>query len=181
MWRSDPAKLIKVRLHSNGEDAETPWAEDCGPAPAPAGARYVRLGNVPFLRGKPTYGDVVVVTPDADGVLAWDSEQPPDDLEDRIIEDGGRWLMILEYALVDAGGDAQRAFAALDVAAQRSDIVVEGCFGPTGGEPGLACLAVPDRLDVDQVLAHLERQRLPVTLSLVHPVEATEEEEDAVP
>ena len=61
MWLPDRAKLIKVRLHANGEDAETPWAEDCGPAPGPVGAHYARLGNVPFLHAKPTYGDVVVV------------------------------------------------------------------------------------------------------------------------
>lgn len=172
MWLPDRAKLIKVSLSSNGEDVETPWAEDGGPAPGPAGARYARLGNVPFLHAKPTYGDVIVVVPDADGVFSWDSGGLPyERLGERIIEDGGRWVMVLDFVLLEAGGDAQQAFSALDIAGQRRDIAVEGCYGPKSDLPGRAYLAVPNHLGVDAVLAYLEGQRLPMTLSLVHPVD----------
>ena len=51
-------KAIKVCLTNRGEDQETPWAHDLGPAPGPKGSRKVRLVNVPFLHAKPTWGDV---------------------------------------------------------------------------------------------------------------------------
>lgn len=155
---------------------ETSWAEDCGPAPGRAGARYVRLGNVPFLRAKPTYGDVIVVSPDQDRMLSWDSEGVPyEQIGDRIIEDGERWAMILEFELLDPDGDAQEAFSALDIAAEKQDIAVEGAFGPKRGRPGRAYLAVPTKLDVEPVLTFLEDQDLPMSLRLVHPREGEDE------
>ncbi len=172
MWIPDRAKLVKIRLHSRGLDPETPWAEDCGPAPTPPGARYVRLGNVPFLHAKPTYGDVIAVSPDEDGALSWDDEGLPyDAICERLVEDGGRWVMILDYELLEPGGDAQRAFAALDAAGADADIAVEGCFGPRPGNPGRAYLAVPAELGVGDVLVLLKRRALPLSLTLVHPTE----------
>jgi hypothetical protein len=75
MWVPDASKVVKVCLHSQGAYVETPWAEDLGVAPGPPGARLVRLGNVPFLRPKPTYGDVLVVEPDANygNRLTWNA------------------------------------------------------------------------------------------------------------
>ncbi len=176
VWRPNHAKLIKIRLHSKGLDVETSWAEDCGPAPGRAGARYVRLGNVPFLHAKPTYGDVIVVSPDEDRMLSWDSEGVPYQLiRDRIIEDGGRWAMILEYELLDPAGDDQEAFSALDVAAETKDIAVEGCFGPKRGRPGRAYLAIPANLGVEQVLTFLKNHKLPMSLRLVHPRDGEDE------
>lgn len=170
MWTPDRAKLIKVLLHSQGEDPETAWAEDCGPAPGQEGARFARLGNVPFLHAKPTYGDVIVVSPDADRMLTWDSAGLPyERICERLIEDSGRWVMILEYELLDPGGDAQRAFSALDVAGERLDIAVEGCFGPKLEEPGRAYLAIPSTLGVAEVLDYLADQKLPIRVKLVHP------------
>ncbi len=172
MWHPDRAKLVKVRLHSRDLDRETPWAEDCGPAPAPAGARYVRLANVPFLHAKPTYGDVIVASPDEEGMLSWDDEGLPyEQVVDRIIEDGGRWAMVLDYELLDSASNTQAAFSALDVAGEEADIAVEGCFAPGPGRPGRAYLAVPASLDVDDVLTFLERQDLPMSMTLVHPLE----------
>ena len=80
MWIPSKDKLRKVRLQSQGEDVETPWAEDLGPVGGHPGARRVRIGNVPFLHAKPTYGDVLVVVPDPDdGMLTWDSNGVPFD------------------------------------------------------------------------------------------------------
>ena len=46
-------ELIKVRLTDRGEDSETPWAHDLGPAPGPPGS--LRWGgpeaNPPNERG----------------------------------------------------------------------------------------------------------------------------------
>ena len=61
MWLPDSSKLVKVRLHNQGEDVETLWAEGLGPAGEGLPARRVRLGNVPFLHAKPTYEDVIDV------------------------------------------------------------------------------------------------------------------------
>src|SRR5689334_5704710 len=131
MRRPDTARLVKVRLHSQGEDAETAWALDCGPALARAGARFVRLDNVPFFHAKPTYGDVIVVSPDEYGMLSWDREGVPfERIGDRLLEDGGRWTMILDYELLDPAGDVRAAFSALHASGEEADIVVEGCYGP---------------------------------------------------
>src|SRR3954466_3111963 len=96
---AEKPKMIKVCLTNRGEDSETPWAEDLGPAPGPDGSRKVKLVNVPFLHAKPTWGDVIVVSPVEDGLLTWDRnnvwwKQVPE----RIEHDGGRWAMIVDYA-----------------------------------------------------------------------------------
>src|SRR5450432_1792453 len=70
-------KAIKVCLTNRGEDQETPWAHDLGPAPGPKGSRKVRLVNVPFLHAKPTWGDVIVVSPVEDGFPTWDRDGVP--------------------------------------------------------------------------------------------------------
>lgn len=172
MWRPDRTRLVKVLLHAQGEDVETSWGEDCGPAPAPPGARFVRLGNVPFLHAKPTYGDVLAACPDEDGLLCWDRAGVPwERIGERLVEDDGRWAMILDYELLDPAGDPHAAFDALDAAGERRDIAVEGCFGARPGRPGRAYLAIPSDQTVDEVLAYLHEQKLPLAFSLVHPVE----------
>ena len=91
VWVPDKNKLVKVCLHSRGEDVETPWAEDLGEAPGRPGARLVRVGNVPFFHAKPTYGDVLVVEYDPTyNKLTWDSGGLPyERILERIAEDGG--------------------------------------------------------------------------------------------
>src|SRR3954465_9971143 len=90
-------KLIKVCLTNKGEDTETPWAHDLGPA-QPAGSRKVKLVNVPFMHAKPTWGDTIVVSPVADGFPTWDRGGAPwKQITSRIVEDGGRWAMIVDY------------------------------------------------------------------------------------
>src|SRR6266542_1789314 len=100
-------KLIKVCLTNQGEDTETPWAEDLGPAPGPAGARKVRLINVPFMHAKPTWGDTIVVTPTEDGYPTWDrAGMPWPQIGTRLADDGGRWAMIVDYAPHPGADDA---------------------------------------------------------------------------
>jgi hypothetical protein len=168
MWVPDQDKRIKVRMQSHGEDIETPWAEDLGEVDGRPGARRVRLGNVPYLYAKPTYGDVIIVAPDEqDGVLTWE-----DGAGDRpdIDEDGGRWAMIVEYRLAPGADDVDAAFRALDVAGEKADVMVEGAWTPRDGEPGRAYLAVPASMDVKAVLAKLKEAGVPLVFEVVHPV-----------
>src|SRR5687768_3683495 len=92
-------KMIKVCLTNQGEDVETPWAHDLGPASGPPGARKVRLINVPFMHAKPTWGDAIVVLPVEHGLPTWDRNGTPwATIATRIEQDGGRWAMIIDYA-----------------------------------------------------------------------------------
>jgi hypothetical protein len=163
-------KLVKVLLHERGMDVETPWAEDLGPAACAPGARRVRLANVPFLHSKPTYEDVIVVIPDADGRLAWDSEGVAfDDIGTRIEEDAGRWAMSVDYELRPGFTDLTAAFRALDAVGERSDLVVEGSFARRAWRAGRAYVAVPVALGVDAALQHLSTDAL--VLTLIHPID----------
>lgn len=157
---------LKVLLHNQGEDAETPWAEDLGPHPAKAGARLVRLVNVPFLHAKPTFGDVLVVEPDAEGMLAWDRQGVPwDDLDSRIEGDGGRWVMIIDY-------EAPSRELASDLARwlDEQDYI---CEGPG---PGRLYLALPAASEVGPTFASVAANPFGVAVTLVHPVDDAEED-----
>jgi hypothetical protein len=173
VWVPDKSKLVKVCLHSQGEDVETPWAEDLGEAPGRPSTRLVRLGNVPFLHAKPTYGDVLLVEPDATyNKLSWDAAGVPyERIGERIVEDGGRYAVIIDYKLVPSTADPQRAFKLLDKAGEEANIAVEGCLAPKDSRPGRAYLAVPYEMQPNVVMAHLSAQDLPMSLTLVHPVE----------
>lgn len=163
-------KLIKVCLTNQGEDTETPWAHDLGPAPgAAAGARKVKLVNVPFMHAKPTWGDTIVVTPVANTFPTWDRGGVKwNEISSKIVEDGGRWAMILDYRPHDdvAANDAISALARVcDV----ERIVCEGAWAPREAEPGRAYLAVPKDTTVNAVMDRLTSAGLPMHLILVHP------------
>jgi hypothetical protein len=163
-----PQKPIKVCLTNGGKDSETPWATDLGPAPGPSGSRKVRLVNVPFLHAKPTWGDVIVVSP-ADGFLTWDRKNVPfTKVATRILEDSGRWAMILDYAPHPDGSDAD-AFKSLARACAEHDIVCEGAWGPRDSEPGRAYLAVKAELTDVDVMERLRAATLPCELIQIHP------------
>ena len=170
MWVPDKSKLVKVRLHNQGEDVETAWAEDLGPIDQTSRTRRVRLGNVPFLHAKPTYGDVIEVRPDdGDGMLDWDSEGVAfEHIGRRIHHDGGRWAMIIDYSL-SSGSDLNATFRALDVAGEKADISVEGAFVEKDGRSGRAYLAVPRSQSVADVLGWLRSPDVALAVTLVHP------------
>jgi hypothetical protein len=166
-------KAIKVCLTNRGEDVESPWAEDLGPAPGPRGSRRVRLVNVPFLHAKPTWGDVIIVNPAGDGLLTWDRGGVPwKHVGARLAEDGGRWAMIVDYRPRENDGSGKQAYAALSLACAEHDVVCEGAFGPRGGHPGRAYLAVPSALTDVAVMSRLRAAALPCTLTQIHPAPA---------
>ncbi len=141
-------KTIRVCLTNDGEDRETPWAFDLGPAPGPKGSRKVRLVNVPFMHAKPTWGDVIVVTP-RDGVPTWDRATTP-----FILEDGGRRPMVVEYV---AHGNDEDCSDAIAAACAVLEIVCESSFLPKARSRARAYLAV-QRATTDQtVMRHLSR------------------------
>jgi hypothetical protein len=165
-------KPIKVCLTNQGEDQETPWAHDLGPAPGPKGSRKVRLVNVPFMHAKPTWGDTIVVTPVADGLPTWDRGGVPwAKLGARILEDGGRWAMIVDYR-PDRGTTGDDAFDALALACAELDIVCEGAWGPQGRDAGRVYLAVKNGTSDTAVMNHLGRADVPCALVQVHPTPA---------
>lgn len=172
VWVPDKNKLVKVCLHSRGQDVETPWAEDLGEAPGRRGTRLVRLGNVPFFHAKPTYEDVLVVEYDPTyNKLTWDSGGLSyERILERIADDGGRYAVVIDYDLVPPTTDARAAFKLLDVAGEKMNMVVEGMRGPEEGRPGRAYLAVPYDIAPVLVMAYLDEQNLPMKLTLIHPV-----------
>ena len=179
MPRSDRKKLLKIRLHSNGRDVETPFGEDLGPTNVP-GARCVRLANIPFLYAKPTYGDVIVVEPGEGGMLTWNSKRPGRDSKPAIpiAEDGGRFLMILDYRANEAAHDSVTAFRVFVMTCETHDIIVEGCFGPKEELPGRVYIAAPRPMTVDSVMAMLDEANLPLDLTLIHPGDGDGDDED---
>ena len=158
----------RLCLHNQGADSETPWAEDLGPADG-EGARRVRLDNVPFLHAKPTYGDELIVTPNADGVLAWDRGGLPwERIDERIAQDGGRYVMIVDY-LPAASAEVQATFQSLCDAASAIGGTSEGCFPPKDSRPGRMYVAMPDATEVGEVMKALDGAATGAALTLVHP------------
>jgi hypothetical protein len=145
-------RTIKVCL-----DRETPWACDLGPAPGPKGSRRVRLVNVPFMHVKPTWGDVVIVSPIA-GVLTWDH---------KIHEDSGRWTMVIEYA---PRGAADECMDALVDACGEIDVVCENAWEPAGSRSGRAYLAVGSGVSAASVMRQLAH--VPAALAQLYPVKS---------
>ena len=165
---SEP-KLIKICLTNQGEDTETPWAHDLGPAQGPSGSRKVKLVNVPFMHAKPTWGDTIVVSPVPEGFPTWDRGGIKwNQISSRIVEDGGRWAMIVDYAPHD-GVSATDAVAALAKACDVERLVCEGAWGPREADPGRVYLAVPKELAAEAVMERLVGASLPLRLIQVHP------------
>jgi hypothetical protein len=137
MWLPDESKAVLVRFHA--------------------------------LHPKPTYGDVIVVERALpDGILTWDSfGLSSARVKKRLEEDGGRYMVVLEYVPDPPGHDARAAYRALSLAGDHLDIVVEGCFPPEHGRPGLACLAVPYQLNPLETMKRLRARRLPLKLKVV--------------
>lgn len=173
MWLPDKNRLVKVRLHNQGEDVETPWAEDLGPLEGPQPGRLVRIGNVPFLHAKPTYGDVIAVVPDSfDGRLEWDRAGVAfEDIGSRIVQDDGRWVAIIDYWPRSPHDDVDSVFKVLDIAGEEADVAVEGAFVRQDRQTARAYLAAPGSMTLDGVLDWLRSDVTCLEFTLVHPVE----------
>jgi len=170
MAKEPEPTLIKVCLTNKGEDTETPWAHDLGPAPgSPPGSRKAKLVNVPFMHAKPTWGDVVVVSPVKEGFPTWDRGGIPwKQISSKIVEDGGRWAMIVDY-VPHPGTNDNDAFQALARACDAERLVCEGAWGPRDTEPGRAYLAVMKELTAELVMQKLLTATLPMQLIQIHP------------
>ncbi|HEY4175696.1 MAG TPA: hypothetical protein VGM90_02630 [Kofleriaceae bacterium] len=162
-------KLIKVCLTNKGDDTETPWAHELGAAAnAPPGSLKVKLVNVPFMHAKPTWGDTIIVTPTKGTFPTWDRDGVPwKQINSKILDDGGRWAMIIDYK--PQQGSTDEAFAALGKACDSHKIVCEGAWAPRDSDPGRAYLAVQKELTADAVMAKLEEANLPVIITQIHP------------
>src|SRR5207245_1005278 len=84
----------------------------------------------------------------------------------RIVEDGGRWAMIVDYRPTKP---SDAAFEAIAHACAELDIVCEGAWGPKNGDAGRAYLAVKHGTSDTAVMNHLRRAELPCTLEQIHP------------
>jgi hypothetical protein len=162
--------LLKILLTHLGKDPESLWAVDLGPAESgPPGSRKVRLDNVPFLHAKPTWGDVIVVSPSPGGLLTWDRGRTSwKNISKRILEDGGRWVIILDY-LPHGGAGEEEAFSSLAQACQELEVVCEGAFGTEGSRTGRTYLAVPRGTLKELLLQRLQAAVGLARLTLVHP------------
>lgn len=168
MWLPDRAKLLKIRLHNQGEDPETVWAEDLGAALLHPNARYVRIGNIPLLHAKPTYGDVVEVLRHGNGMLEWDRDGVDfREIGTRILEDSGRWLAVIDYWPARPNSDLQSTLEALDVAGAARDIAIEGAIART--HRGCAFMAVPSSMNLADLVAWLGSQGECLGFELLHP------------
>ena len=165
------SERIKVLLHDQGEDPETTWAEDLGPSGVAPGARRVRLANVPFLHAKPTWGDVIVVIPNADGFLAWDRRGVSwEDLDERIEEDSGRWVMIVSYDPA-VYRERREQFIELMRWLDARDFIAEG------PHPGSLYLALPAHREVEQTFRVIADNPFGIAVTLQHPVDDDDGEE----
>jgi len=168
MWMPDRTKLMKIRLHNQGEDAETVWAEDLGVAILHSAARYVRIGNIPILHAKPTYGDVIEVLTNGDGMLEWDRHGVDlREIDTRILEDSGRWVAIIDYWPGRPNSDLQSAFEELVDAGGALDIAIEGVVAKESR--GCAYLAVPKSMSLADLMTWLQQQRAALRFKLHHP------------
>ena len=167
MWQPDRTKLLKIRLHSQGEDGEWVWVEDRGAALLHPG-RYVRLANVPILHLKPTYGDVIEVLAHDDGTLEWDACGVDfREIGSRILEDGGRWVAIIDYWPSRRNSPLQSALDALNTAGAARDIAIEGVFSK--GNRGCAYLAVPGSMSLAGLVTWLHSLSARLGYELRHP------------
>lgn len=168
MWVPDRSKLVKVRLHNGGEDVETVWAERM--REHSESALDVRLGNVPFLHAKPTYEDVIRVRPDPDdGFPTWDRAGLAfEAIPGSLVEDSGRWAMIIDWTPRSPAADPQKEFEQLDRAAELLDVAAEG-LGEVDGA-WRTYLAVPRRLGAEDVFRSLQITLSSLDLRLEHPL-----------
>jgi len=117
----------------------------------------------------PTWGDTIVVSPVEDGLPTWDRDGVPwAQIGTRIVADGGRWAMIVDY-VPDGPADDEVAHKALSKACEAHGIVCEGAWGPRDDDPGRVYLAVKNDVTAHAVMTTLEQASLPCALLQIHP------------
>jgi hypothetical protein len=135
------AGKLKILLTDEGKGRERVWATDLGPAPR--GGRLALIESVPVLWVKPTYQDVVVVTPE-DHVLTW---------KGGIEKDGGLFGRI--FVAWKSEGDAAATEEKVLLAADALGAGVEPYQAPAGGKPGVFIFALPKAVTIERLLARL--------------------------
>jgi hypothetical protein len=131
--RAAPRERVRVFFHKRGEDPESAW---CTPLAAKG---HYRLDNILFFHARPIYDDVVQAAESErfDGQLTFQ----------RIVREGGRFAMIVDYASAEQRGPLGALLQ------EKFDVVSEGAFGPANGKPGRLYLAVPRRFTARTVFA----------------------------
>jgi hypothetical protein len=119
------------------------------------------------MHAKPTWGDTIVVAATEDGFPTWDRDGVPwSKIGTRILEDGGFWAMIVDYAPHPDAGDA---WGALVRACADHSVICEGAWGPADDRPGRVYLAVPQATSDADVMSALREAELPCELIQIHP------------
>ncbi|MBE7483626.1 MAG: ankyrin repeat domain-containing protein [Polyangiaceae bacterium] len=141
---------MKVAFHTRDAEIETIWCSVVNRAKG-----LFRLDNIPYLRARPTYGDVIVATPGRGGMLRYR----------RTHKLGGFSVDALEYR-------HKATFAPLVALLEKKcGVVCEGFSPPTIGSPGVVAIAIPRGVALPDVGKAVER-RFPD----VRPVPSPEDE-----
>ena len=140
------------------------------PKVCPAANRTLSPGLSFWLLTRLTvFQAVIIVSPVEDGFPTWDRGGVAwSQLGTRILVDGGRWTMIVDYRPA-RGTTGGAAFDALARACAELDIVCEGAWGPQSGDAGRSYLAVKTGTSDTAVMNHLRRADLPCALTQIHP------------
>jgi len=126
---------VKVVLRNRAGEAESVWCTVVDLA-----KNLYRIANIPFLRERPTFGDVIVATRGRDGLLA---------LRRTHAGGGFRWGT-LEYA------EGTRFAPMVDWLEHTRGVKTEGLFAPEGEASGIVGLAIPRHVDPKELGARTE-------------------------
>jgi hypothetical protein len=122
--------MVKVLLRTRAGEIESVW---CSVVDASKG--LFRVANIPMLRVRPMYGDVIVATTNREGRLAFR----------RTHENCGYWAEVLEYARTSTYRPLSRWLE------ENYAIISEGVMEPQGDLPGIMAVAIPKRVDFRDV------------------------------
>ena len=130
-----PPVDVKVVLRNRAGETELVWCTVVDPA-----KNLYRIANIPFLRERPTFGDVIVATRGRDGLLA---------LRRTHTGGGFRWGA-LEYA------EGTRLAPMVDWLEHTRGVKTEGLVAPEGEASGIVGLAIPRHVDPKELFARTE-------------------------
>jgi len=130
-----PPGEVKVVLRNRAGETESVWCTVVDLA-----KNLYRIANIPFLRERPTFGDVIVATRGRDGLLA---------LRRTHAGGGFRWGT-LEYA------EGTRFAPMVDWLEHTRGVKTEGLVAPEGEASGIVGLAIPRHVDPKELFARTE-------------------------